>query len=324
MVQPKLETAESKKGLNSSSPANFSLPMKAEFQESVIETLSQSDLYREYEKAFAESTGLPVALRSAESWHLPHHGRVNENKFCAMMAGKSKSCAACLQLHQKLTDSAVDGPATLACSAGLSDTAVPVKAGGRVIGFLQTGQAFREKPDKVEFPRMYRQIREWGVEATEKEVHEAWAGSKVLGEKQYDAAVKLLEIFARHLSMMSNQILVQHEHSEPPMIKRAREFIETHITEELSLEQVARAVHASSFYFCKMFKKYTGLNFTDFVSRTRIERAKNLLLNPNLRISEIAFEVGFQSLTHFNRVFKKVVGESPSDYRSKLPVFFRR
>jgi YesN/AraC family two-component response regulator len=67
-----------------------------------------------------------------------------------------------------------------------------------------------------------------------------------------------------------------------------------------------------------MFKKGTGLNFTEYVSRVRIENAKNLLLNPNLRISEIAYQVGFQSLTHFNRVFKKVVGEAPTEYRVKV------
>jgi AraC-like DNA-binding protein len=50
----------------------------------------------------------------------------------------------------------------------------------------------------------------------------------------------------------------------------------------------------------------------------RIEKAKNLLLNPNLRISEIAYEVGFQSLTHFNRVFKRLMGDSPTDYRAQL------
>ena len=65
-------------------------------------------------------------------------------------------------------------------------------------------------------------------------------------------------------------------------------------------------------------KKVTGINFTDYVSRTRIENAKNLLLNPNLRVSEIAYEVGFQSLTHFNRVFKKVIGQSPTEYRGQL------
>jgi AraC-like DNA-binding protein len=49
-----------------------------------------------------------------------------------------------------------------------------------------------------------------------------------------------------------------------------------------------------------------------------VEKARNLLLNPNLRISEIAYEVGFQSLTHFNRVFKKITGQSPTDYRGQL------
>jgi AraC-like DNA-binding protein len=67
-----------------------------------------------------------------------------------------------------------------------------------------------------------------------------------------------------------------------------------------------------------MFKKGTGINFTEYLSRVRIERSKNLLLNPHLRVSEIAFEVGFQSLTHFNRVFKNTVGESPSHYREQL------
>ncbi len=100
------------------------------------------------------------------------------------------------------------------------------------------------------------------------------------------------------------------------MITRARQFIQEHQDEDISLGQVAKAVNASSFYFCKMFKKVTGINFTDYLSRLRIEKAKNLLLNPNLRVSEIAYEVGFQSLTHFNRVFKKIIGESPTEYRS--------
>ena len=91
-----------------------------------------------------------------------------------------------------------------------------------------------------------------------------------------------------------------------------------HQSEDISLGQVAKAVSTSTFYFCKMFKKVTGINFTDYVSRVRVENAKNLLLNPNLRVSEIAYEVGFQSLTHFNRVFKKVIGRSPTEYRRQL------
>jgi len=78
-------------------------------------------------------------------------------------------------------------------------------------------------------------------------------------------------------------------------------------------------VNTSVFYFCKQFRKATGLSFTEFVSRTRIEKAKNLLLNPNLHITEIAYAIGFQSLTQFNRTFKKIMGQSPTDYRGNLP-----
>jgi AraC-like DNA-binding protein len=111
---------------------------------------------------------------------------------------------------------------------------------------------------------------------------------------------------------------VRQENAEPPVITKAKKFIDEHQTEDISLSQVAKAVNTSTFYFCKIFRKVTGINFTDYVARLRIERAKNLLLNPNLRISEIAFEVGFQSLTHFNRVFKRILGQSPTDYRTQL------
>ena len=118
--------------------------------------------------------------------------------------------------------------------------------------------------------------------------------------------------------MLSNQIVVQRENAEPPVITRAKQYIHDHQTEDLRLSQVAKAVNTSSFYFCKMFKKVTGINFTDYLARVRIEKSKNLLLNPNLRISEIAYEVGFQSLTHFNRVFKRLLGQSPTEYRDQL------
>jgi AraC-like DNA-binding protein len=66
-----------------------------------------------------------------------------------------------------------------------------------------------------------------------------------------------------------------------------------------------------------MFKKATGLTFTDYLGRVRVEKAKTLLSNPHLRVSEIAYTVGFQSLTHFNRVFHNLTGESPTHFRDK-------
>jgi len=284
----------------------------------ITERLSASQVYQDYERAFSDATGLPMTLRPVESWQLPLRGKRMENPFCAMMASKSRSCAACLQTQQRLADSARNEPCTVTCAHGLSDTAVPVKLGDRLIGFLQTGQIFRKKPSQKQFERTAQLVKEWGVPAQPEALKDAYFNSRVLSSRQHNSVVKLLAIFAQHLSLVSNRIVVEQDNAELPVVTKARQYIQQHQGDELSLGQVARAVNTSSFYFCKLFKKATGLNFTDYVSRVRIEKAKNLLLNPNLRISEIAYEVGFQSLTHFNRVFKRILGESPSDYRAQL------
>jgi AraC-like DNA-binding protein len=284
----------------------------------LIEALTHSKVFQDYEKAFTEATGLPVALRPVESWQLPHHGKRNEAPYCALMSEKSRACAMCLQIQGKLAQAATHEPCTMTCPSGLCDTAVPVRLGDRLVGFLQTGQVFRKKPTEAQFDRTAKLIEEWGIQIDKMRMKQAYFATRVVPPRQHDSVVKLLSIFAQHLSILSNQVIVQHENAEPPVITRAKEFINEHQTEDLRLGQVARAVHTSTFYFCKMFKKVTGINFTDYLSRLRIEKAKNLLLNPNLRVSEIAFEVGFQSLTHFNRVFKKILGQSPTEYRGQL------
>jgi AraC-like DNA-binding protein len=283
-----------------------------------IEKLTSSKIYQDYEAAFCETTRLPVSLRPLESWQLPHHGRRNENTFCSLMAQRSRSCSACLQTQQRLTNLAQQEAQSVTCTHGLCDTAVPVRMGDRAIGFLQTGQVFRKKPTATQFERTANLAAEWGIPAKREELKEAYFKTPVLSAKEHGSVVKLLAIFAQHLSMISNQIVLQQQNAELPVVTRAKEYIRQNQTEDLSLTKVAKAVNTSSFYFCKLFKKSTGLNFTDYVSRVRIEKAKNLLLNPNLRISEIAYEIGFQSLTHFNRVFKKIIGQSPTEYRAQL------
>jgi AraC-like DNA-binding protein len=302
-------------------PVNFTAAGPSENgngNRALVDALTNSRIYRDYERAFSDMTGLPIALQPVETWQLPHHGKRNENAFCALISKKSRSCAACLQVQERLCQSAVNAADTVTCSAGLSDTAVPVRMSDRLVGFLQIGQVFRKKPTEAQFNKVVQLCEKWGIDTRREVLKKAYFSGKVVSQKQHDSAVKLLSIFAQHLAMLSNQVFIQQENSEPPVITKARAYIHEHQTEELSLGQVAKAVNMSSYYFCKTFKKIIGINFTDYVARVRIEKSKNLLLNPNLRVSEIAFEVGFQSLTHFNRVFKKVLGQSPTEYRAHL------
>ena len=91
-----------------------------------------------------------------------------------------------------------------------------------------------------------------------------------------------------------------------------------HLAEPMSLEGVASEVNVSPFHFCKIFKRATGMTFTDFVNRARVEKAKRMLMRPEARITEVAYDVGFQSLSHFNRSFRRIVSESPTEFRSRM------
>src|SRR3954469_3031516 len=130
----------------------------------VIEAIRGSELYKEYERAFNEATGLPLALRPVESWQLPHHAQRKENPFCALLAERSKSCAACLQAQQSLAEKAVEKAASVTCAAGLSDTAVPLRVGDRLLGFLHTGQIFRSKPTTAQFEKLTLMFAQWGLQ----------------------------------------------------------------------------------------------------------------------------------------------------------------
>jgi AraC-like DNA-binding protein/ligand-binding sensor protein len=288
-------------------------------KKSLIEKLSRSQIYQDYEQAFSQATGLPLALRPVEVWQLVHQGKKNQSPFCALMGQNSRSCASCLESQRKIAAKSLDGNKVVCCFAGLAEAAVPLRVGNELIGFLQTGQVFLKNPSPTDFSRVAQQIMEWGLKVNLTRFEESYFHTRVINPAQFNAMVKMLHIFAQHLSQVSNQVIVQQEHAEPPTIIRAKEFIREHQANDLSLAEVAKAVNTSTFYFCKMFKKATGFNFTDYLSRVRIEKAKNLLINPNLRVSEIAYEVGFQSLTHFNRVFRKMVGQSPTEYRDHLP-----
>jgi AraC-like DNA-binding protein len=284
----------------------------------LVEKLTRSAIYRDYVRAFSTATGMPLALRPAESWQLAMHGARNENPFCELMARSNRVCAACLEVQQKLTQKIGDRSRTVTCFAGLSDSAVPIRIGDQLIGFLQTGQVLLKQPTKFRFDQAAKKLVDWGVHVDLGRAREAYFHTKVLTKKQYRALLRLLEIFGRHLSILSNQIAVEKSAAEPVAVERAKQFIAQNQDGAICLATVAKAVNTSTFYFCKLFKRATGLTFTDYLARVRIEKAKTLLLDRNRRVSEIAYDVGFQSLTHFNRVFKNIVGRSPSGYRQSV------
>ena len=99
------------------------------------------------------------------------------------------------------------------------------------------------------------------------------------------------------------------------LISQAKRFVNEHYGERITLEDVARFVSMSPTYFSSKFKRKTGQPFIKYLTSVRIEKAKILLIRPNAMIKEVAMDVGFNDIRHFSKIFKKVEGTIPSEYK---------
>ena len=281
---------------------------------SLIPALTKSQIFRDYEAAFSKASGLPLVLREPRArrdspvW-------ANHNEFCALMARDHKACAACYELQCRLEKQAQNRPSTLKCFAGMCETAVPVRIGDRLVAFLETGHVLLQKPNHRLFTKVSHELLRWGTVMDLKRAEEAWLCTSVMTPGHYDGFVEMLAVFARHLSLCGNVLAIESAAEGDADVKKAVEFIVAHSAEALSLQVVARVINLSAHYFCKKFKASTGMAFTEYVSRVRVEKAKFLLKDEALRISEIAFKSGFQSVSQFNRAFHRRIGSSPTEYR---------
>ncbi|OME74806.1 hypothetical protein BSK65_03835 [Paenibacillus odorifer] len=122
------------------------------------------------------------------------------------------------------------------------------------------------------------------------------------------------------LQQMLLAIHAQYERlngSRNEAIDRTVAYIREHLADSLSLAQVAASVHMNPNYFSKLFKQETGKNYIEYVTEARMEWASRLLRETPAKVSEIAKRVGYEDMKHFNQLFKRYSGETPSQYRSK-------
>ena len=127
----------------------------------------------------------------------------------------------------------------------------------------------------------------------------------------------LLDIFSVQLEDEVNAVMVSLTGTEPHALKRAKQYIDERIYEKVSLSEVASAIDVCAFQLCRLFKAHTGITMTEYISRKRVQAAKRRLRETNQQISEVAREVGFTSLSQFNRNFLKYVGIAPTQFRDR-------
>ena len=134
--------------------------------------------------------------------------------------------------------------------------------------------------------------------------------------------IELLEVFEilatseEYTDLKSRPIANASLLKEQQRMHKIYHFIEMHYQHAINVNEVARLSHLTTAAFCRYFKKSTHLTFTDFLNQYRINQAKKLLLHDK-NVTEACYESGFENLSYFNKTFKKVTGENPSQFKKR-------
>ena len=100
--------------------------------------------------------------------------------------------------------------------------------------------------------------------------------------------------------------------------KKARKYITEHYNENINLDDICGFAGISKNYFCHLFKSETGLSIWDYLTEYRISRARELLTGSDMKNYEIAYSIGYENPSYFSKIFRKMTGKSPSDYRNEI------
>ena len=121
--------------------------------------------------------------------------------------------------------------------------------------------------------------------------------------------------FVKHIEKAVTMINSSHEDKTVSAVDKAKDYIDANYSKDLSLDDISRKFDISPYYFSKLFKNKTGVNFIDYLTNIRIERAKELLADSDASMKEICSEVGYSDPNYFSRIFKKVTGVTPTEYK---------
>jgi two-component system response regulator YesN len=132
---------------------------------------------------------------------------------------------------------------------------------------------------------------------------------------EMDNFEQLRKWFIDKVTQACKNIITKRDEQTSGLISKAKAYIDENYNKDISLDDVSRSIDISPYYFSKLFKDGTGVNFIEYLTNIRIERAKKLLLNSDMNIKNICLDTGYSDPNYFSRIFKRQVGVTPTDFR---------
>lgn len=254
---------------------------------------------------FYNSTGITINLLDAD-FRLVSHTPHEFNKYCKCIQSTESGKKACTYSDLQLLNKCRKSKKTEMhiCHAGLVDVAVPVKYDGEVAGYIILGQM----KTNSDFSQVKEHLKEYDLNINDMESHYD-------NIELYDSTK--IESVSNIASMLIKYILFENmlKPDINPSIQRAVNYINSNLSENLSVKTIEKNANVSKSVLYKKFHEEFGCTLSEFINRRRIDTAKLLLKKNELSIEEISQRLGYSNASYFGKIFKKNEGISPLKYR---------
>ena len=282
-----------------------------------FEDLAESREFRRFFEIARELTGILVVLVSPDGSKRKVLYPVEiETSLCRLIHTSPAGYEACVASDRACIQKAVSQRKALFyyCHAGLVDIVVPVFVNDNHVATMICGQVLPEPPSEKGFRQLCQKVGHFHFPT--EAMCKAYFNSPHCSAERIKSIIKLFVFFVEYFVEVSWRLKQMNQKEYLP-VERGQRHIHEHFREPLKLAEIARAVSLSPAYFSTLFHRLTGMTVIACLQQTRINVAKELLNRSSERVTDIALDVGFNNLTHFDRVFYKQTGCSPREYRRK-------
>lgn len=261
---------------------------------------------------YHEVTGTTVAFFDTQFNRLFYYPK-NMTRFCNMIHSAPEGARRCAESDCNLLAKCLEEkrPVSHRCHAGLCDTVVPIMNGEVLIGFIVFGQIREDAGQKIPFKEIFENVKDLNLD--KEELRRAYSQLVFLERKKVESAAEIVTMLTKYIYV---ERLIEQEYSSKEM-ERIAEYIDSHLTEKLSVSSLCRSFNLSKNALYNLFNVHMECPVKEYINARRLERAEQLLKTTELPIYEVCEQCGIENYQYFCRLFKKEKGETPLQYRKK-------
>lgn len=276
--------------------------------------LSEKKILHLYHSAFYKLFHIPFDWIKPNNKTFTVCGKEHCHPLCSRIMEHSKGARKCVGMTDLriIECQKYRKPLISRCHAGLCDIVIPIFAGDDYLGCLCAGQLLDHMPDEAEQKAILKNLEFLHLSANDLQAY--YDTTRIFTKEELEGLIELLQLIVAYICETYGRLkfLESMTHSDP--VTTAEHYIQKHYMQKLTVRGIAKSIGMSESYFQHKFTEQTGQSPINYLNSYRIAKVIELLNDSNMNIADMAYVSGFRSISHFNKIFRKVTGKKPSDY----------